>query len=503
MKKFYATTAIAYVNAAPHMGHALEFVLTDAIVRYRRLTTEKVHFLTGTDEHGVKIYNASVTASTEPQAFVDKNAETFIRLLNQLSISNDDFIRTSDKKRHWPACQLLWKKLADNGDIYEKEYEGLYCEGCETFMTARDLVDGLCPHHRKAPVPVKEKNYFFKLSKYSEQIGALIEQDKLRIVPSFRKNEILNMIQEGLTDVSFSRPRSVLPWGVDVPGDPEQVMYVWCDALTNYISALGYADSSSLFKEMWPADLHVIGKDIVRFHAGVWIGMLLSAGLDLPKSILVHGFLTYNGEKMSKSTGNVVDPTEILSTYGVDALRYYLLREIPTGRDGDFSDKLFVERYNADLANNLGNLLNRVHTLLSRNGVTDFIFDQDHEAYKEKTDETWRKYCEQMNQYNLHEAIFHVWRLIDFANRKIDEEKPWILIKNDPEAFKTVLCNVLELLRHVSIMIAPFIPESAAKMRQQLGLPTVIDNEKENGWGALKEWGTLGESFIIFPRIEK
>ncbi len=503
-KEFYTTTAIAYVNAKPHMGFALELILTDVIARYKRLMGNDTYFLTGTDEHGVKIYTTSQKAGIEPQQFVDEHAKTFEALKGILNLSNDDFIRTTDQERHWPACQKLWKKLVDQDDIYEKEYEGLYCEGCECFMASRDLVDGNCPHHQTPPKIVKEKNYFFKLSKYSSKIEELIESNALNIVPAFRKNEILSTVKEGLHDVSFSRPRSVLPWGVEVPDDPEQVMYVWCDALTNYISALGYAENGPLYKQYWPADLHVIGKDIVRFHAGIWIGMLLSAGIELPKSILIHGFLTYNGEKMSKSTGNVVDPVERVEKYGVDALRYYLTREIPSGRDGDFSDDLFVERYNSDLANNLGNLVNRVHTLISKNDVTDFEFDDDGFApYKEKVDETWKKYISDMEGYNLHEAVFHVWRLIDFANKKVDEEKPWVLLKTDPAKARSVLCNLLELLRHVSIMIQPIMPDSSAKIRKQLGLPDIIDSDAENGWGVLTDWTKLGTGEIVFPRIEK
>lgn len=502
-EKFYITTAIAYVNAPPHLGHALEFVETDAIARYKRLMGYDTYFLTGTDEHGVKIFNTAKKLEMDTKEMVDKNATFFKDLKGLLQLSNDDFIQTTDKERHWPACQKLWKKLSDKGDIYEKEYEGLYCEGCELFMKETELVDGKCPIHKKEPIPSKEKNYFFKLSKYSDEIVKLIESGKLKLMPDNRKNEFLNIAKEGLHDVSFSRPREVLPWGVDVPNDESQVMYVWCDALTNYISALGYASDSELFKKYWPADTHVIGKDIVRFHAGIWIGMLLSAGIELPKSILIHGFVTHNGEKMSKTIGNVVDPIEIQERYGTDALRYYLLREIPVGRDGDFSDKLFIERYNSDLANNLGNLVNRVHTLLERNGIDNFDFAKYSDGYKDKVDETWKKYIDSMNSYNIHEAIFHVWKLVDYANKKLEEEQPWSLVKEDPEKGRAVLCNILEIIRHISILISPFIPEASAKIRNQIGLSVEIDSEKENGWGVLEtKWKGLGEKEIIFPRIE-
>ena len=501
-EKFYITTAIAYVNAPPHLGHALEFIQADAIARYKRMMGVDTYFLTGTDEHGVKIYNTAKKKGVETKALVDENAARFKALKDLLDLSYDDFIQTSDRERHWPACQKLWKKLAEKDDIYEKEYEGLYCEGCEVFLKESELTDGNCPIHKRPPVPLKEKNYFFRLSRYSEKIVELIESGTLKLLPETRQAEFLNVAKEGLLDVSFSRPRDVLPWGVDVPGDDTQVMYVWCDALTNYISGIGYAKESALYKKYWPADVQVIGKDIVRFHAGIWIGMLLSAEVPLPRSILIHGFITHNGDKMSKTLGNVVDPVDMAEKYGKDALRYYLLREIPTGRDGDFNDRLFVERYNADLANNLGNLVNRVHTLVSRNGLEGFTFDRDFEPYQKKVDETWQKYVHDMDNFDLHEAIFHVWRLVDYANKRMEDEKPWSLIKTAPEKGSAVLSNLLEVLRHVSILISPFIPETSRKIRKQLGLPTEIDRAGEDGWGAMKGWKKLGDSEIMFPRID-
>lgn len=500
--KFYVTTAIAYVNASPHMGHALEFVLTDALARYHRLKGDDTFFLTGTDEHGVKIYNSAKKAGMDTQEFVDKNAQTFLDLDKLLNLSNDAFIRTSDRKRHWPACQKLWKKLADAGDLYEKEYEGLYCEGCEVFMQPRDLVNGNCAIHLKPPSIVREKNYFFKLSKYSPQILKLIESDTLKIIPEARKHEILGVVREGLTDVSFSRPRTVLPWGVEVPGDPTQVMYVWSDALTNYISAIGYADESETFKTYWPADLQVIGKDIVRFHAGIWIGMLLAAGIQPPKSILVHGFITHEGQKMSKSLGNVVDPVGLLNRFGTDALRFYFLREIPNGRDGDYNDTLFMERYNSDLANNLGNLVNRVHNLISKNGITDFEFGTESDSYKNMVAETWKSYGASMDDSNVHETVSHVWKLIDFCNKTIDQEKPWSLAKTDLARAHSVLCNLIETIRHVSLMVAPLLPESAQKIRLMIGLPPIERFEDEQEWGSVSRWNNVGLGSILFPRIE-
>jgi len=502
-KSFYITTAIPYVNAAPHLGHAMEFIETDAIARYKRLMGYDTFFLTGTDEHGVKNYKTAAKVGMNVHDFTEKYATIYKELTKTLTMSNDDFIQTKDQKRHWPACQKLWKKMRDKGDIFEKEYEGLYCEGCEMYVLEKDLIEGKCAVHKTEPSLLKEKNYFFKLSKYSEQIVKLIESKKLTIYPDFRKTEFLNLAKEGLLDVSFSRPRSVLPWGVDVPDDPDQVMYVWGDALTNYISAMGYAEETERFKTYWPADLHVIGKDIVRFHAGIWIGMLLSAELEIPKGIMVHGFVTHNGEKMSKTTGNVVDPIGIVDKYGVDALRYYILREIPTGRDGDFNDDIFIERYNSDLANNFGNLVNRVHTLIARNDIPDFSFNLDSDLYKKEVDKTWSKYTSKMDEYDIYQAIQTVVELMNFANKQIEDTKPWALIKEDLDKGRGVLCNLLEIIRHLTILLSPIIPTSCENIRQQIGLNKEIDSNTEHGWGALEgDWNSLNESSIVFPRIE-
>lgn len=503
---FYISTAIAYTNAGPHLGHALEFVQADAIARYKRLMGHDTWFLTGTDEHGIKNYNTAKKANKDTLSFVHDNADLFKALKNILDISYDDFIQTTDQKRHWPAAQKMWTKLEENGDIYLKEYEGLYCEGCEMFLKEVDLIDGNCSIHKRPPTPSKESNYFFKLSKYSDQIVRLIESNKLKLVPAIRKVEFLNMAKEGLHDVSFSRPKESLPWGIPVPSNPDHVMYVWCDALTNYISAIGYAEESETFKNRWPADVHLIGKDIVRFHAGIWIGMLIAADLALPKSILIHGFVTHNGEKMSKTLGNVVDPVAVASQYGKDSLRYYLLREIPTGKDGDFNDDLFIERCNTELANKLGNLLNRVHKLVERNEIEEFDFSK--ENAKAHTENTWAKCIAAMEGkgesgegYDLHSYIQSILKLVDFANEEMEKTKPWALIKEDREAGIAVLCGLLEVLRHISLLINPIIPETSAKMRTQLGLKASI-NEESKEWGGVKDWKKLGESEIIFPRIE-
>ncbi|MBI5412216.1 methionine--tRNA ligase [Candidatus Peregrinibacteria bacterium] len=500
-KSFYVTTAIAYVNGDPHIGFAMECIQADAIARYKRLMGFDVHFLTGTDENGTKNYESAQKEGIPPQEFVDRQSKKFQGLKTLLNLSNDDFIRTTDQKRHWPACQKLWKKMVEKGDIYKKEYEGRYCTGCERFMTERDLVNGKCVLHKRAPEILKEENYFFKLSRYSKQIIKLLESNTVCIVPQFRKNEILNLTKEGLHDVSFSRPCNVLPWGVPVPGDDTQMMYVWCDALTNYISAIDYTGEGSLFKKFWPADVHVIGKDIVRFHAGIWIGMLLSAEIALPKAEFIHGFITHNGEKMSKSLGNVVDPQEVIADYGTDALRYYLLKEIPLGNDGDFTYELFKARHNADLANNLGNLVNRVHTLVSKGGFTDFTVGNEANPCRTKVEETWGKYEKTMDVYSLHEGIETVWALVDFANQEMERTKPWAL-KNQPEEQKKVLCSQLEMIRHISVLLSPFLPKTSQIIRGQIGLSPEMNRETQQKWGALTSWKKLGERAILFQRRE-
>jgi len=362
MKKFYITTSIPYTNALPHIGFALEAVQADVLARYHKKLGEGVFFLTGTDEHGLKIKKAAKAVKKTPQEFVDEISARFLELTKVLNISNDDFIRTTDKKRHWPAVKKLWLKLKDNNDIYKKKYKGYYCSGCEAFVTEKDLVQGKCPIHQKEPELIEEENYFFRLSKYLPVIKKEIEKGDLKIIPQARQNEVLGYIKTGIEDVSFSRAKEKY-WGFEVPGDPSQIIYVWGDALPNYISAIGYEKETKQFKKLWPADVHCIGKDILKFHAVIWPAMLLSAGLELPKSIFVHGFINVAGQKMSKSLGNVVDPFELIKKYGVDTVRYFLLREIPSTEDGDFTREKFEQRYNSDLASGIGNLVARVNAM--------------------------------------------------------------------------------------------------------------------------------------------
>ncbi len=458
--KFYVTTPIYYVNGAPHIGHAYTTVAADSMARWNRLRGNSTFFLTGTDEHGSKITQAAREAGKETAAFVDEVALRFKDLREPLDLSWDEFIRTSDKQKHWPGAEALWQKIEQVGDIYEKEYEGLYCVGCEAFVTERDLVDGLCPHHGKPPELLKEKNLFFKLSKYGDQIKQAIESGEMVIEPEGRRNEVLSLISEGLEDISFSRSRDKLEWGIPVPGHPDQTMYVWCDALSNYISAIGYGRDENRFKEWWPADVHVIGKDILRFHAAIWPGMLLSAGLELPKRIFVHGFITSEGEKMSKTLGNVIDPVELSSKYGSDALRYYLLRDIPSSEDGDFSITRFEERYNADLANGIGNYASRVSTLAE--SVESFEGLEASSEIKRKIEEAIQSAAGAAERFRLHEAVAIVWELISFGDRYVNDHKPWE--SKDPQ----VIFNALYLLATLADLVSPVIPKAGKAIKSSI-----------------------------------
>lgn len=496
--KFYVTTAIAYVNAAPHIGFAMEIVQADCLARYHRAKGEDVWFLTGTDEHGTKIQQTAKKFEMTPQELADKNTPLFQNLAKKLNLSNDDFIRTSSARHKKGACEI-WEKLVEVGDIYKASYKGHYCVGCEAFVTEKDIINGKCPEHDKEPEVVTEENYFFKLSKYSGKIAELIRSDKLRVWPTARKNEILSVCEEGLTDISFSRPVKTLEWGILVPDDSEQIMYVWCDALSNYITALEGGDK---FKKYWPADAHIIGKGILRFHAGVWIGMLLSAGLPIPKSICVHGYITSEGQKMSKSLGNTVDPFTVISEWGCDPTRYFLLKEIPTTDDGDFSKERFKAVYDSELANNFGNLFSRVLAMTAKyfDGVVPASFED--KMVSDAVKSAWEKYNEYFECFDLKKACEEVCKLAVLANRYVDENKPWELAKNDKEKLARVIYVLLELLRHIAMMLQPFIPETADKMLVSLGQREDAKRSSCNNmkWGELKEGSEVASVGPLFPR---
>ncbi len=476
MKKdnFYITTSIAYTNAPSHIGYALELIQADVLARYQRqkLGADHVWFLTGTDEHGTKIARAAEAAGKSPHGFVDDISAKYQELTKVLNISNDDFIRTTDQDRHWPAAWKIWDALVEKGDLYKKSYEGLYCVGHEAFIKKSDLVDDICPLHKTKPEVVKEENWFFRLTKYKKTVEERIRNKELRIIPESRENEILNLFDDA-EDISFSRPIESLKWGIPVPNDPGQVMYVWADALTNYVSALGWASGQELYKKFWPADVHLIGKDILRFHAMYWPAMLLSAELPLPKSILVHGFITVDGQKMSKSIGNVIDPLDMVESLhskvgslAVDAIRYFLLREIPSGSDGDFSWTKFKDRYNGELANGLGNLIQRVATLVESNLMGELTFGNKELGIKNKGDTEYEKAIE---DFRLHDAVGEVWKLVGEANKYIDEQKPWAQIKDQPEEFLKTMTTLVAMIHHIAYLLVPFMPDTAKKIAEIFG----------------------------------
>lgn len=488
-KTFFITTSIPYANAAPHLGSVLDSLYADVLARHHRELKYDTRFLTGTDEHGAKIVRSAEHAGLTPKAFVDQNSAKFHGLREALNLSWDDFIRTSDKARHFPGAQKLWNALVKSGDIYKKQYRGLYCVGHEAFVTEKDLdppvEGGICRDHQKAPEVIEEENWFFRLSKYSAAIKAKIASDELRIVPESRKNEILALINEGLEDISFSRPSKDLAWGVPVPGDPTQTMYVWADALTNYISALGYgSDDESLYKKYWPADVQVIGKDNLRFHAAIWAGMLLSAGLPLPHIIFVHGFLNVNGQKISKSVGNVIDPYELVRKFGTDAVRYYLLREIAPAEDGDYSEEKFTIRYNADLANGLGNLVSRVTALAAKRGVMEFTASEDIEpAVDQKIQEIRKKVRIATEKFQFHEALTHLWELVAYGDKYVNDHKPWAVKDN-----RKTLANGIVIIDNVAALLIPFLPSTSERITK--GLVWKSNNTLE-----------IQKGSILFPRI--
>ncbi len=442
------------------MGFALESIQADVIARYQRLLDRDVFFLTGADEHGQKVVKAAKENKKTPEKFCNELSAKFKYLKKILNLSNDDFIRTSDRKNHWPSVKKVWLELKKGGDIYKKKYRGLYCSGCEAFITKKDLIGGKCAIHQKKPESIEEENYFFRLSKYSKEIEKIIQKGDIKIISEGRKNEMLSFTKQGLEDISFSRPRKDLKWGVPVPDDDAHTIYVWADALTNYISALSYSKNSNRFKRFWPADIHCIGKDIQKFHCLIWPGILLSLGLKLPKVIFVHGFITVDGQKMSKSLGNIVDPFELVKKYGTDPVRYFLLREIPSTEDGDFTYEKFEQRYNSDLAKGLGNLVARVITMAKNSKSNPPASGPNPKQIP--IAKFQKKYKKALEELKFNEALVAIWELISSCDRYIEKEKPW-----EGEKEK-VINDLLFSIGEISALLQPFLPETAEKIQKQL-----------------------------------
>lgn len=458
-KPFFITTAIDYVNAAPHVGHAVEKVLTDCVARYHRLSGDETYFLTGSDENSLKNVQAAERAGRPTEEFVAENAEAFKNLAGSLDLSFDQFIRTTEK-RHFEGAQKMWRAFKSE-DLYKKAYSGLYCVGCEEFKLEKDLVNGLCPDHQKAPEVVEEENWFFKLSNYQATLLELVESDRLKIYPDYRKNEVMSFIKMGLEDFSISRSvERARNWGVPVPGDESQIMYVWVDALSNYITALDYATDGELYQKFWASDserVHVIGKGILRFHAIYWPAMLLSAGLPLPTTIYVHEYLTINGQKMSKSLGNVIYPNELVEKFGIDGTRYLLLTALPYSKDGDLSWEKMTEKYNADLANGLGNLVSRVLKLAEKIENTTIEMGLI-DGFQEQL----------MAEFKVADVLTGIWSRIAVANKEIDENKPWELAKTNQAEFETVMRGLLSRIRIIAFALRPFLPSTAQKIETAL-----------------------------------
>ncbi|MEK7642900.1 MAG: methionine--tRNA ligase [Patescibacteria group bacterium] len=490
-RTFYITTPIYYANASPHLGHAYADVIADVCARYHRLKGDDTFFLSGTDEHGAKILRSAEKAGVPVEKFVEERREEFKNLLQRLDASNDGFIYTADKEHHWPGAQKMWEKLMESGDLYKSSYKGLYCIGHEAFVTEKDLVDGKCTDHNQAPEVIEEENYFFRLSKYASRIKSAIESGAFQVLPEVRKNEVLAFLADGVEDISFSRPSKDIGWGIPVPRDPEHTMYVWADALSNYLSALGYGSSDeSRMSTMWPANLHVVGKDILRFHAVIWPGMLMAANLPLPKALYVHGMIISGGQKMSKTIGNVINPLSIIDTYGVDAFRYFLMREIPFGGDGDFTLERFQDVYQGNLAHGLGNLVSRVFTMIQKyapDGIAKPPADilatiplkrQLRQEVSEKTveldsetlhryfhKEIEERYSHAMEVTELTEAIKILFSFFALLDGYIQDYEPYKLIKIDEQKALAVLWNLASHILASVPLLEPFMPSTAQKIK--------------------------------------
>lgn len=516
--KYYITTPIYYINDKPHIGHAYCTIAADCIAQYHRMRGDDVFFLTGIDENSQKNIEAAekLGMGDRIQEYLDMQAAVWQQTWDSLGVSNSYFIRTTSEQ-HKQGVEKFWKRVAEQGDIYKGEYEGFYCIGCEAFIRESELVEGKCEYHDKEPKKLIEQNYFFAVTKYRERLLDHIEKNPDFIQPQSRKNEVVNYIRDHLEDFSISR--QTMKWGIPVPGDSEQVIYVWFDALINYLTGIGYGIDDALFSKYWSADLHLIGKEIIKFHCAWWPAMLMSAGIPLPQRVFAHGFLRIDGQKMSKSLGNAIDPVEIAKIHGIDAMRYFLLREVPFGGDGDFSYERFSNRYESDLSKGIGNFVSRVLAMAEKitrhsevnaeesRGLQerrDPLPTVQDDVVKERVAEVWQEYEEAFDRIRPDEALEAMWHLISFGDKYIEEKKPWAIFKTNKEEYTKIMGILLELIRQTSLLLYPFMPETARKIWRQLG----VENAHEKQYLAhLKEWRSVvvervSKEDVLFPLVK-